>query len=159
LSDIVWHIEKRKVKDLILDDENPRAMNTKEMFDLKRSIRKFGYATRVEINTDNRVVAGNQRVKVLLSEGRGDEEIEVLVPNRKISEEEFREYSIRNNKNVGHFEWGRLSNLNKDLLFDIGFTFEDLKKVYNKADVDKPEVEFSEELLEEHNFIVLYFDE
>jgi hypothetical protein len=52
---------------------------------LKRSLKKFNLAELPAINTDGTLVAGNQRVLALSLLGRGDEEIEVRVPNRPLN--------------------------------------------------------------------------
>lgn len=41
---ITWHIEKRKVADLIEYEGNPRDLTEKGLKDLKTSIKKFGCA-------------------------------------------------------------------------------------------------------------------
>ena len=71
-----WHTEKRKIKDLILYEENPREMTEKQKDDILKSLRKFNLAEIPAINTDNKVCAGNQRVFLLNLEGRKKSSLE-----------------------------------------------------------------------------------
>lgn len=99
-----WHTEKRKVKNLKFYEKNPRKMSDDDKKELSKSIDRFNLVEIPAINTDNMLVAGHQRIDDLLSKGRGDEEIDVRVPNRPLTKKEFREYNIRSNKNHGEFD-------------------------------------------------------
>jgi ParB-like chromosome segregation protein Spo0J len=118
-----WHNEKRKVSDLIPYPENPRILTNDQAAQLSKSISKFGLVEIPAINTNNILVAGHQRCKILQMLGRGDEEIDVRVPNRPLTEEEFREYLIRSNKNTGEFSFEDLANgWEIEDLLSYGFT-------------------------------------
>ena len=91
-----WRTERRKVKDLIQYKKNPRVLSPVQLEGLKRSLKKFNVAELPCINTDGTLVAGNQRVLALSLLGRDNEEIEVRVPNRPLTETEFRERPIWN---------------------------------------------------------------
>jgi hypothetical protein len=41
IEKIQWHIEKRKIKNLISTENNPRQITTKQVEDLKKSLKKF----------------------------------------------------------------------------------------------------------------------
>ena len=98
---LIWHNEKRKVRDLAPFDHNPRTLSEKERADLEQSLVRFNLVEIPAINTDNVIIAGHMRLKILIDLGRGDEEIDVRVPNRKLSEKELEEYNIRSNLNTG----------------------------------------------------------
>ena len=118
-----WHNEKRKVSELIPFEHNPRILTNDQAAQLSKSISKFGLVEIPAINTDNTLVAGHQRCKILQMLGRGDEEIDVRVPNRKLNEQEFREYNVRSNKNCGEFDFEKLANFwEVGELLEIGFT-------------------------------------
>lgn len=106
MTDIVWKTETRKLKDLVPASYNPRKLTQKQYEDLRSSLERFGLAEIPAINTDNLLLAGHQRVKVLTDLFGKDHEIEVRVPNRNLTEEEAKEYNIRSNKNTG--EWSHL---------------------------------------------------
>jgi len=105
-----WHTEKRKVKDLIPMEDNPRSMTEKQDKDLEKSIKKFDLVEIPAINTDNTLIAGHQRIRKLIEQGREEEEIDVRVPDKKLSEKEVKEYNIRSNKDVGGWDFDKLAN-------------------------------------------------
>src|SRR2546422_11710602 len=100
---LVWTTEKRSAKELIPLPFNPRKLTDKQRKDLEASLAKFNLVEIPAVNTDNTIIAGHQRLAILIALGRGGEVIDVRVPNRKLTEPEVREYNIRSNKNLG--EW------------------------------------------------------
>lgn len=107
---IKWHNEKRKLKDLTPFEHNPRQLTEKQYSELKKSLEKFDLAEIPAINTDNKICAGHQRLKILLELYGKDHEIDVRVPNRKLTQKEFEEYNIRSNKNTGEWDFDILAN-------------------------------------------------
>jgi DNA modification methylase len=136
MDKLKWHTEKRKVDDVIPYERNPRQMTEAQKNDLQRSLEKFDLVEIPAINTDNKIVAGHQRLKILQLLGRGSEEIDVRVPNRKMTDKEFEEYNLRSNKNVGEWNYDLLANFDEEILKDIGFKSEELDKIFN-LDADK----------------------
>ena len=136
-GDLHWHTEKRKVKDLVPFEQNPRTLNEDQLEQLKRSLTKFNLVEIPAINTDGKIIAGHMRIKTLVVLGRGEEMIEVRVPSRKLTKKEFEEYNIRSNKNGGSWDMDALANLfDPQDLTDWGFKegfFNDLLPV-NKSD-------------------------
>jgi DNA modification methylase len=110
MTKITWKTEKRLVKDLVPYPNNPRQISKEQMKDLKDSIKKFDYVEIVAIQPDNQIIAGHMRIKALVELGRGNNEIDVRVPNRKLDEGEMQEYVIRSNKNTGEWDWDTLAN-------------------------------------------------
>ena len=119
-----WHNEKRKVNDLIPNPENPRRMTEKQTEELRKSLEKFNLAEIPAVNTDNKIVAGHMRVATLQLLGRGGEEIDVRVPNRLLTEKEYKEYLLRSNQNRGDWDWDLLAN-NFDINELIGAGFDE----------------------------------
>lgn len=121
MQKLIWHNEKRKLSDLIPYGENPRQLTKKQHQDLTKSLKKFNLVEIPAINTDNKICAGHQRIAILKEQGN-DIEIDVRVPNRKLTDKEFQEYNIRSNKNLGEFDFDLLAN-NFDLpdLLEFGF--------------------------------------
>jgi len=117
-----WNTEKRKVSDLKAYDNNPRQI-TDAMFEkLKQSIDNIGYVELIAIDTDNTIVAGHMRVKALVALGRGEEIVEVRVPERRLTKEEFEKYLIVSNKVTGAWDYNKLANsFDNEFLFDAGF--------------------------------------
>lgn len=158
-NNLIWHTEKRKVKDLIPFEGNPRKLTAKQAAELRHSLQKFDLVEIPAINLDNKIIAGHQRVDILLSLGRGDEEIDVRVPNRLLDQEEFIEYGLRSNLNTGDWDWHKVLKLPEPLLLDVGFDKSELMKLRELNIEKNPEIKFSEELLLEHNYVILYFSD
>jgi len=129
---LVWHTEKRKVKDLVPFDKNPRTLSSFQEEKLKASLEKFGLVEIPAIDIDNKLIAGHQRIKILLLLNRGNEEIDVRVPNRKLTEEEFVEYNLRSNISAGEWSFEELRSLDIGLLMDVGFSNDDLSKIWDE---------------------------
>jgi hypothetical protein len=110
-----WKTEKRRVSDLIPYDKNPRTLTKKQAADLRKSLERFNLVEIPVVDTHDRIIAGHQRLKIMAIMGRGEEEIEVRVPCRKLSDDEFKEYLIRSNKNTGSWDFDILANA-----FDAG---------------------------------------
>ncbi len=115
MKPLVWHTETRKISDLIPYEHNPRRLTEKQAKDLEKSLRKFNLAEIPAINTDGMICAGHQRLAIMKALGRGEEETDCRVPNRKLTEKEFKEYLIRSNHNTGETDYDILANV-----FDIG---------------------------------------
>jgi DNA modification methylase len=131
-----FHTEKRKVKDLIPYEFNPRFMTPEQELELTESLSTFGLVEIPAIDIDGVLIAGHQRVLILLKLGRGDEEIDVRVPNRKLTEDEFKQYNIRSNANTGSWNVELLATaFDSDLLVDWGLDVKKLKGFTNVAGV------------------------
>lgn len=100
-----WETKKVKVKDLIELDINPRKISDAKKQKLIESLEKFNLAEIPAVNTDMQIIGGNQRVSALMMVGRGDEEIDVRVPNRKLTKKEVKEYAIISNTHAGEFDF------------------------------------------------------
>jgi ParB-like chromosome segregation protein Spo0J len=125
---ITWKLERRKLKDLKEWPDNPRFMTEDQAGDLANSINKFGFAEPFIINTNNMIIGGHMRKKVLITKmGVSPEtEVPVMVPNRKLTEDEMVEFAIRLNKNTGSFNFDMLANdYDMGELQEWGFTPKD----------------------------------
>ena len=146
IEPLVWHNEVRTVNSLLPFDKNPRKMTEVQMDQLKKSISKFNLAEVPCIDTDGVIVAGHMRTKALQLLNRGEESIDVRVPNRKLTEYEFKEYNVRSNKNVGIFDDELLAGLfDEQELRDIGFSDAELGMLdfeddQNAKEDDVPEI-------------------
>lgn len=130
-----WKTEKRKINDLIPYEHNPRQMTEKQNQDLTKSLEKFDLVEIPAINTDDVILAGHQRLRIMQALGRGDEEIDVRIPDRKLTEKEVQEYNIRSNKNTGEFNFDELANnFDTEDLLEWGFDEKELR--INDIDFD-----------------------
>ncbi len=128
---LVWQTEKRLVKDLLPHEGNPRTISEKQINDLKKSLKKFNLVEIPAIDTDGKIIAGHQRIKVLQILGRGDEEIDVRVPNRKLTSKEYEQYMLTSNAVGGDWDFEKLKSFDVGLLLDIGFNEDDLSQIWD----------------------------
>jgi ParB-like chromosome segregation protein Spo0J len=125
-SALKWTTEQRKVAELIPLPYNPRKLTDKQRKDLEGSLAKFNLVEIPAINKDNSILAGHQRVMILVALGRGEELIDVRVPNRKLTDGEVKEYNIRSNKNSGEWDVELLKeNFDLNELLGWGFTHQE----------------------------------
>ena len=67
---LVWHNAQRRVRDLVPLSYNPRILTDEGRARLQASLAKFNLVEVPAINTDDVVVAGHQRLAMLLDAGR-----------------------------------------------------------------------------------------
>lgn len=147
---LVWHTEKRKVKDLIRYEKNPRKLSSTQLEGLKRSLKKFDLAELPCTNTDGTLVAGNQRVMVMSLLGRENEEIEVRVPNRTLTEKEFKDYLLTSNRSGASWDFEKLAqDFDLDELLTAGFDSLDLSNIFDdNLEVDDDNINLEKEIKE-----------
>ena len=116
-----WKTEKRKLKDLMSYDKNPRILTSKQKQEIEKSLKKFSLVEIPAINTDNKIIAGHQRIKILTELYGGDYEIDVRVPSEKLNDEDYKEYLLRSNRNGAEWDWTILETFDKELLLNSGF--------------------------------------
>ncbi len=133
---LIWTNAKRKVRDLLGAEYNPRKMTENERRDLEDSIKEFGTVVPVVLNTgtrENILIGGHQRVKIYAD--LGIEEINVMIPSRELNEKEEKTLNLRLNKNTGSWNEEMLKELDMDLLLEVGFGDEDLQALFDDVDV------------------------
>ena len=150
---LTWHTEKRRLGDLIEWDKNPRQLKDHDAEHLKKSLDNFGVADPLIINTDNRIIGGHMRRRIMLQSGyKPDDLVDVRVPERELTEREAEELAIRLNKNTGDWDYDLLANeFELDDLLDWGFEPKelDLDLWAGEAPEDvEPQIDKAEELRE-----------
>jgi DNA modification methylase len=147
MKKLQWRTETRKVSNLIPNDQNPRVMSPKQIEDLKRSLKKFNLVEIPVIDTDDKVIAGHQRLMVMKLLGRDRETIEVRVPNRKLTKKEYDLYLLTSNRVHGDWDWEKLAaNFEIDTLLVSGFDDADLSHIFDDLAVEDDEFDVEEEL-------------
>lgn len=130
-TSLVWRTEQRLIKNLLPYEKNPRTISEKQLEDLTKSMKKFNLVEIPAIDTDGRIIAGHQRIKALHLLGRGDEEIDVRIPNRKLTEKEYEQYLLTSNAVGGDWDFEKLRGFDMELLLNIGFSEEDLSAIWD----------------------------
>ena len=147
---IKWHTEVRKIKDLKNWEDNPRTISNEELSKLKESIEDLGNFEPLVINIDGTVLAGNQRLKIHIE--RGDNEVEVSVPDRELTKDEVKQIGLISNKHAGNWDIEKLSSKFNETISKLGFDdllpakFEsNFSKKNKEIDVDELEDSFNRE--------------
>lgn len=131
MEKLSWTTVQRKVKDLLPFKHNPRKMSEKQISDLKKSIEKYNLVEIPAIDLDNRIIAGHQRLAVMQLLGRGEEIIDCRIPNRKLTDSEYKQYLVASNKIHGDWDEEILHEyFETDLLLDSGFDNEELTDLF-----------------------------
>ena len=94
-----WKLVCKELSELHEHPHNPRYISKADYAQLKESIEKFGLSEKLVINTDNMIIGGHQRKKVL--EDLGIKRVDCWVPDRALSDEEVYELNVRFNRNHG----------------------------------------------------------
>ncbi|MBL4760583.1 MAG: ParB N-terminal domain-containing protein [Mariprofundaceae bacterium] len=156
-------IVNRKIKELIPVEYNSNEMTKKEYQELRESVIKFGMVEPLKINMHktrlNRIIGGFHRMQVW------KELDHKMIPTteEKLTLPKEKELNLRLNKNRGHFNWDMLANnYEVEDLKLYGFSDEQIYGIEQiketKQIPDKGKIKFAEELLLEHNYVVLTFD-
>ncbi len=143
MNKLFWKNVEKKVNELIPQEINPRKITDKQMSDLKKSLDEFNVVETPVINLDGKILAGHQRIKALKILGRGEELIDIRVPNRMLSKEEADKYLIISNALGGDWDFDLLKNFDIGMLNDIGMDPEDLSNIWDD-DVEVGSEEFDE---------------
>ena len=164
VNEAVKDIELQRIR---LADMNPAPYNPrkeltpqdKEWQDIEASMDDFGMVSPIVWNkrTGN-IVGGHQRYKILMAKG----EKECMVSVVDLSEEDEIDLNIRLNNVHGSNDKRKLKEIL--LMMDeerrrlSGVDVDRLLKAAKAKMADRPQIPFTEELKENHNYVVLFFD-
>jgi len=124
-----WIEQKAKLSDLKPYERNPRRISKDAYAHLKKSIEQDGYHGRMLCTPDLKVLGGHQRLRVL--KDLGYKEVNVLIPSRELTTDEYRRILIRDNLQAGEWDMDMLGNdFEVEELLDWGFP----KDLLNLAD-------------------------
>lgn len=114
---IKWHLEQRKISELKNWEKNPRTISEKAFKELEQSVDTLGNFEPLVINIDGTVIAGNQRLR--LETKKGNNEVDVYVPERELSEEEVKKIGVISNRHSGEWDMDILANEFEDILKEL----------------------------------------
>ena len=154
-----------ELRDIKYDKNNYRKHSAENQKLIKKSIQETGLGRSVVIDSENELIAGNgvvsqlpKNTKIKVVETDGSELVVVKRTDLKTADEKRKKLALMDNSASDKVEWD-FENLKAD--FDLESLEEmgvDVPAEKEEIDDGEGEVEFSDELLEEHNYIVLYFD-
>ncbi len=132
MKKLQWHTVQKRINDLIPQEINPRIITDKQMSDLKRSLKKYDLVEIPAIDLNGYILAGHQRIKALQLLGRGNELIDVRIPNRKLTDDESKQYLIASNALGGDWDFEALKSFDLDILLNSGFDDIQLAKFWDE---------------------------
>ena len=147
-----------KVKE---NPSNPRFIKDSKFKKLVQSIKAFPEMLEkrpIVVDEDMVVLGGNMRLKACKSAGLFEVWVDIA---EGWSQEQKDEFIIKDNVGFGEWDWDILANeWDVEALDDWGLDLpKDIDEIQETNEInDYGEVEFSDEILLEHNYIVLYFD-
>lgn len=153
-------IEYLPIDELVNYENNAKIHTPEQVEQIKSSIERFGMCDPIAIWKDNVIIEGHGRLIALKRLGY---EKAPVIRLEHLSDEERKAYGLVHNKltmNTG-FDNDILQIELDDIDIDMtefGFDFEEEEEEPFAEKEEKPEMEFTEVLGEEHNYIVLYFD-
>lgn len=169
-------VRKVKLSELLPDPENANRGTERGAQALEKSLRKLGAGRSVLLDRKGRLIAGNKTWEtagsvgfdeVLIIETDGHQLVAVQRNDLDLEEgDAAREMAYQDNR-VGdlNLDWDP-EQIARDMermdLSTVGFTAAELNSILEKGqqalEQETPEVEFSEEVLEESQYVVLVFD-
>ncbi len=88
-------------------EQNPRTITEVQYGKLKASLSELGYHSRIKATHDLRVIGGHQRLRAMRE--LGYEMVAVLVPDRPLTDEQFKKVLLADNHNNGVWDMDLLS--------------------------------------------------
>ena len=145
-----------KVKDLKGNPNNPRK-NDDAVDTVAKSIEKYGFRNPLIVDENNVVWCGNTRLKA--SRKLGMKEVPCIIVT-DLTEQQMTELALLDNKTNEIAEWD--NDMLTEILKEVDFEeFKGLDWGIEKTEKDEKveaDIPFTEVLGEEHNYVVLYFD-
>lgn len=164
-----------EIVNLLIEDikpfkNNPR-INGRAIKVVADSIREFGFKNPIVVDKNMEIIVGHTRLEA--SKVLGLTKVPVIIAE-DLTEEQVKAFRIMDNKSSEFAEWDYTKLLEEmgelqaeDYNIDLtGFTGAELEDILDtlideeeeKAEEEKAELEFTAELLEEYQYVVLYFD-
>ncbi len=153
--------QKVKINSVKSNPNNPRLIKDEKFKKLVKSIREFPQMLELRpivVDENNIVLGGNMRLKACIEVGLKEV---YIVKAEDLTEQQKNEFIVKDNVGFGEWDWDILANeWDAEQLTDWGLDLPiDIEEIKETKDIpDIGEIEFSEELFLEHNYIVLYFD-
>lgn len=140
--------------------QNARTHTAKQVEKICKSIREYGFTNPILIDQDREIIAGHGRLEA--AKKLGVEEVPCIELS-SLTDEQKKAYVLADNKIALDAGWDEdllkqeLESLEGKIDLTLtGFSEDELDALLSEI-TDEPEIEFSEELGESHNYILLKF--
>lgn len=132
-------IETVKIEELNPAPYNPRKWSENAIEQLRESVQRFGVVDPLLVNNakgrENVVIGGHFRLKVAKELGITELPVlYVIIPEL----EREKELNLRLNKNLGEWDTDLLKEFDETILYDTGFTSEELDEIFLEEGPEKP---------------------
>jgi hypothetical protein len=138
---------------------NPRLIKDDKFRKLVKSIESFPEMLKLRpivVDEDMLILGGNMRYRACKQAGLKEVWIEIA---EGLSEEKKKEFIIKDNVGFGEWEWEMIANeWETTQLKEWGVDLPVLDERLEVITGEQPEIEITEEILEEHNYIVFTFN-
>ena len=152
-------ITKVKIGDIRMNPDNPRIIKDYKFKQLVKSIKEFPEMLEIRpivVNEDNIILGGNMRYKAC-QDANIDEVY--IIKAKDLNEEQQKEFLIKDNAGFGEWDWDILANeWDTEKLNEWGLDLPILNEKLQVSNDAEPEIVITEEILEEHNYVVFTFD-
>ena len=150
---------KIKINKIKENTSDPRFIGKDKFKKLVKSLKEFPEMLKLRpivVDDNNIILGGNMRYKAAVELGM--KEVWVLQAD-DLTEKQKQEFIIKDNVGFGEWDWDILANSwDVDKINEWGLDLPILNEKLEVIKDDKPEIEITEEILEEHNYIVFTFD-
>ena len=147
-------IKKVKISEVKVNPNNPRLIKDDKFDKLVRSVKEFPEMLDIRpivVNEQMIILGGNMRFKACKAAGL--KEIPIIIA-KGLTKDQEDEFLIKDNTSGGEWDWKTLANdWDQIKLEDWGLDVPEIKESAEAGEVD-----FSEFIDEENNYIVLFFD-
>jgi hypothetical protein len=150
----------KNVDEVVPYENNPRN-NDEAVSAVADSIRENGFKNPIVIDRNNVIVCGHTRIKA--AKNLGMTRVPCVVAD-DLSDEQIRKFRLQDNYTHELALWDEAKLADEVAALeaagvDMEGMFDELLAGSEEAEAkEKPEVEFTEEVLESHNYVVLFFD-
>lgn len=134
ITKIHWTAGVRKLADLKHWEKNPRKISAEKIALLKERILERGFHDVIKIDLHDVILSGNCRTDVLMEMGIGD--VNVLIPNRELTQEEVEKIGLESNMHDGEFDFDKLNTFDEDILKNVGFESRELDFIFKPESVE-----------------------
>ncbi len=134
IKKLTWSTVKRRLGDLVPYTHNPRIASESFKSKLLKMIQKFGLVEIPAVDIDGKILAGHQRIAVLLALYGPEYEIEVRIPSRALTESERKTYILASNRLHADWDYDLLTqNFDIETMLNTGFENDDLSQIFGDA--------------------------